>query len=137
VIWPQLAATKNKALNEALTWESTMNRKPAVQVSEVCGIDLDYRPRDYFWAAGLKIPLLSGIAELEEFVIVTSDFYPDLGRYYRALTDAWVAQRGKTAPRQSNADRATVVRDASSLYAVYLALSGIVDGAFDEWDDPE
>ena len=39
-----------------------MNRKPAVQVSEVSGIDLDYRPRDYFWAAGLKIPLLSGIA---------------------------------------------------------------------------
>ena len=39
-----------------------MDRKPAVQVSEVPGIDLDYRPRDYFWAAGLKIPLLSGIA---------------------------------------------------------------------------
>jgi hypothetical protein len=39
-----------------------MDRKPAVQVSEVPGIDLDYRPRDYFWAADLKIPLLSGIA---------------------------------------------------------------------------
>jgi hypothetical protein len=39
-----------------------MNRKPAVQVPEVPGIDLDYRPRDYFWAADLKIPLLSGIA---------------------------------------------------------------------------
>src|SRR5450755_4317707 len=38
-----------------------MDRKPAVQVSEVPGIDLDYRPRDYYWAAGLKIPLLSGI----------------------------------------------------------------------------
>jgi hypothetical protein len=39
-----------------------MDRKPAVQVSEVSGIDLDYRPGDYFWATGLKIPLLSGIA---------------------------------------------------------------------------
>ena len=261
-----------------------MNRKPAVKVPEVPGIDLDYRPRDYFWAAGLKIPLLSGIAgetrrqlirelvatgrpvpdgldapvlnqetrqewgrvhpshlggeflpllrngeveiarislasvtadqisvrarrsgkrivycvvdeygsdiatyvchpassvsplslrdlialmesaceggsiifpilkmnlrdsapeELEEFVTVTSDFYPDLGPYYRALTDAHLRvlrgkfQRGKTAPRQSNADRATVVHDAAGLYAVYLALSEIVDGAPDEWDDPK
>jgi hypothetical protein len=81
---------------------------------------------------------------LEEFVTVTSDFYHDLGPYYRALTDAWVAHlrvlrgtflRGKTAPRQSNADRAAVHRDASGdlgLYAVYLALSGIADGAPDE-----
>jgi hypothetical protein len=38
-----------------------MHRKP-VTVPEAPGIDLDYRPRDYFWAAGLKIPLLSGIA---------------------------------------------------------------------------
>jgi hypothetical protein len=42
--------------------ESTMDRKPAAKVPEVPSIDLDYRPRDYFWAAGLKIPLLSGIA---------------------------------------------------------------------------
>jgi hypothetical protein len=39
-----------------------MDRKLAVQVPDVSGIDLDYRPRDYFWAAGLTIPLLSGIA---------------------------------------------------------------------------
>jgi hypothetical protein len=39
-----------------------MNRKPVVQVPEVPGIDLDYRPRNYFLAADLKIPLLSGIA---------------------------------------------------------------------------
>jgi hypothetical protein len=39
-----------------------MDHKPAVQVPEVSGIDLDYRPRDYFWATGLKIPLLSDIA---------------------------------------------------------------------------
>jgi hypothetical protein len=39
-----------------------MDRKPVVQVPEIPGIDLDYRPRDYFWAAGLKMPLLSGIA---------------------------------------------------------------------------
>ena len=38
-----------------------MDRKPAVQVSEVPGIDLDYRPRDYFWAADLNVRLLSGI----------------------------------------------------------------------------
>jgi hypothetical protein len=39
-----------------------MNRRSAVQVPEVPGIDLDYRPRNYFWAADLKIPLLSDIA---------------------------------------------------------------------------
>jgi hypothetical protein len=38
-----------------------MDRKPAVQVSEVLGIYLDYRPRDYFWAADLNVRLLSGI----------------------------------------------------------------------------
>ncbi len=39
-----------------------MVRKPAVHVPEVLGIDLDYRPRDYFWAADLKVPLISNIA---------------------------------------------------------------------------
>jgi len=39
-----------------------MKRRPAVQVPEVAGIDLDYRPRDYFWAADLKVPLPSSIA---------------------------------------------------------------------------
>ena len=39
-----------------------MNRKSAVQVPDVPGIDLDYRPRDYFWAADLKVPLSSNIA---------------------------------------------------------------------------
>ena len=38
-----------------------MNRKTAVQVPALSGIDLEFRPRDYFWAADLKIPLLSGI----------------------------------------------------------------------------
>ena len=39
-----------------------MTRKSAVQTPEVPGTDLDYRPRDYFSAAGLNIPLLSAIA---------------------------------------------------------------------------
>jgi hypothetical protein len=39
-----------------------MDRKPANEIPEVPGIDLDYRPCDYFWAADLTIPLLSGIA---------------------------------------------------------------------------
>jgi len=39
-----------------------MKRRPAVQVPEVPGIDLDYRPRNYFWAADLKVPLPSSIA---------------------------------------------------------------------------
>jgi hypothetical protein len=56
-----IAATLNKALNGALPWESAMNRRTAVQVPELSGIDLEFRPRDYFWAADLKIPLLSGI----------------------------------------------------------------------------
>ena len=32
-------------------------------------------------------------AELATFITVTSDFYADLGRYYRALIDAWLEQR--------------------------------------------
>ena len=39
-----------------------MNGKSVVQVPEVPGIDLAYRPRNYFWAADLKIPLPSSIA---------------------------------------------------------------------------
>jgi hypothetical protein len=35
----------------------------------------------------------SAPAELETFITVTSDFYADLGRYYRALTNAWLEQR--------------------------------------------
>ena len=35
----------------------------------------------------------STLAELAEFVTVTSDFYPGLARYYRALTDAWIEKR--------------------------------------------
>ena len=38
-----------------------MNGKPVVQVPEVPGVDLDYRPRNYFWAAELKVPLPSSI----------------------------------------------------------------------------
>ena len=38
-----------------------MDRTPAIQVSEVPGVDLNYRPRDYFWAADLNVRLLSGI----------------------------------------------------------------------------
>ena len=37
-----------------------MNKSP-VHVPEVPGIDLDYRPRNYFWAADLKVPLTSDI----------------------------------------------------------------------------
>jgi hypothetical protein len=32
-------------------------------------------------------------AELAAFINMTSDFYPDLGPYYRALIDAWVDER--------------------------------------------
>jgi hypothetical protein len=39
-----------------------MNRKPAVHVLEVPGIDLDYRPRDYFWALDTNVLLPSGIS---------------------------------------------------------------------------
>ena len=38
-----------------------MIRKPALHVPEVSGIDLEYRPRDYFWAADLNLPLPSSI----------------------------------------------------------------------------
>ena len=39
-----------------------MIRKPAVHVPEVSGIDLDYRPRDYFWALDANVRLTSGIS---------------------------------------------------------------------------
>ena len=32
-----------------------MERKPAAQLPDVSGIDLDYRPRNYFWAADMKV----------------------------------------------------------------------------------
>jgi hypothetical protein len=33
---------------------------------------------------------------LGSFITVTADFYPDLGRYHRALTDAWLEERKKS-----------------------------------------
>jgi hypothetical protein len=39
-----------------------MNGKFIAQVPELRGIDLAYRPRDYFWAADMKVPLPSSIA---------------------------------------------------------------------------
>jgi hypothetical protein len=42
--------------------ESTMKGGPVVQVPEVSGIDLAYRPRNYFRAADLKVPLTPSIA---------------------------------------------------------------------------
>ena len=50
---------------------------------------------------GIVFPILamnsrdSTRVELERFITVTSDFYADLGRYYRALTDAWLDQRAR------------------------------------------
>jgi hypothetical protein len=35
--------------------------------------------------------------ELAEFISVTSDFYPDIRPYYRALTDAWLQRRSPGA----------------------------------------
>jgi hypothetical protein len=37
----------------------------------------------------------SAVAELATFITVTSDFYADLGGYYRALTDAWLEKRAR------------------------------------------
>jgi hypothetical protein len=97
------------------------------------------------------LPILKmnpGASALEEFISVTSDFYPDLGRYYRALTDAWVADLrvshggplpGWMPPSQSAAERRGAPQDVSGdpgLYALFLALSRIADGT-DEWDDAE
>jgi hypothetical protein len=59
-----------------------MDRKPVLQVPEVPGINLDYRPRDYFWASGLKISLLSDIAgetrrQLVSELIEAGEVVPD------------------------------------------------------------
>ena len=40
-------------------------------------------------------------AELATFITVTSDFYPDLGGYYRALTDAWLEERAREKSDES------------------------------------
>jgi hypothetical protein len=40
-------------------------------------------------------------AEVAAFITVTSDFYPDLGPYYRALTDAWVEERAREKSDES------------------------------------
>jgi hypothetical protein len=42
-----------------------MDRKPAVQVPDVPGIDLDYRPLCYFWPLGLETHLLARIKGAE------------------------------------------------------------------------
>ena len=39
--------------------------------------------------------------ELATFITVSSDFYADLGRYYRALTDAWLEERAREKPDES------------------------------------
>lgn len=40
-------------------------------------------------------------AELGSFITVTSDFYPDLGPYYRARTDAWLGERAREKSDES------------------------------------
>ncbi|HEV2977955.1 MAG TPA: hypothetical protein VG425_10230 [Casimicrobiaceae bacterium] len=40
-------------------------------------------------------------AELATFITVTSDFYADLGRFYRGLTDAWLDQRAREKSDES------------------------------------
>src|SRR3989442_15456290 len=42
-----------------------MDRKPAVQAPEVPGIDLEFRPRSYFWPLGLETHLLARIKGAE------------------------------------------------------------------------
>jgi hypothetical protein len=43
----------------------------------------------------------STLAQLAALITVTSDFYPDLGPYYRALTDAWVEERAREKSDES------------------------------------
>ena len=43
----------------------------------------------------------STAAEFATFITVTSDFYADLGRYYRALIDLWLKQRAQGIPDES------------------------------------
>jgi hypothetical protein len=39
-----------------------MSKRHVVDLPQVPGIDLDYRPRSYFWASDLNVPLTSSIA---------------------------------------------------------------------------
>jgi hypothetical protein len=43
----------------------------------------------------------SDSAELATFITVTSDFYANLGRFYRGLTDAWLDQRAREKSDES------------------------------------
>jgi hypothetical protein len=43
----------------------------------------------------------SAPADLGTFITVTSDFYADLGPYYRALTDAWLEERAREKSDES------------------------------------
>jgi hypothetical protein len=45
--------------------ESTMSRKSAVHLPEVPGIDLEFRPKSYFWPLGLETHLLARIKGAE------------------------------------------------------------------------
>ena len=40
-------------------------------------------------------------AELAAFITVTSDFYPDLGFFYRLLTEAWLEERAQEKSDES------------------------------------
>ena len=47
-----------------------MDRKSAVQVPEVRGIDLEFRPRFYFWPLGLETQLLARIKGAERKAVL-------------------------------------------------------------------
>jgi hypothetical protein len=61
---------------------------------------------EHAWEGGSIIfPILNNLEgesstreELAAFITVTSDFYPELERYYRGLTSAWVDGAGRRAP---------------------------------------
>ena len=90
-----------------------MNRKPAAHLPKIPGIDLDYRPRDYFWALDGNVRLPSGIsgearrklfrARIEagstvhdgldvELLDKPLRVVPDLCPHHVALTEAWSDQ---------------------------------------------
>jgi hypothetical protein len=58
-----LPRRKKKIAKQGLeTKELKVSKRDVIDLRQIPGIDLDYRPRSYFWALDTNVPLPSGIA---------------------------------------------------------------------------
>ena len=87
--------------------DSTYVCRPASSDSPLCLRDLIGLMESASEGGSIIFPILamnsrdSDAAELETFITVTSDFYADIERYYRALTDAFLEERAQERSDES------------------------------------